>query len=154
MYFSAPMATLDIILPVYNPLAGWEGIIIQRFLSLENQLPEHQVQLIIVNDGSSKMDEADSVEKLKKNIPNLQWISYEANKGKGYALRSGVTASDADYIIYTDIDWPYTEQSMLGLFKELTSKADAVIGIREESYYTHLPPARRRIFRFLKKFDL
>lgn len=153
MYFSAPMATLDIILPVYNPLAGWEGIIIQRFLSLENQLPEHQVQLIIVNDGSSKMDEADSVEKLKKNIPNLQWISYKANKGKGYALRSGVTASDADYIIYTDIDWPYTEQSMLGLFKELTSKADAVIGIREESYYTHLPPARRRIFRFLKKMN-
>lgn len=146
------MATLDIILPVFNPLAGWEEIIIERFLSFENQLPEHQCQLIIVNDGSSKINEDVSVEKLKKNIPNLQWISYMANKGKGYALRKGVQASNGDYIIYTDIDWPYTEQSMLGLFKEL-NKADAVIGVREESYYTHLPPARRRIFRFLKKMN-
>lgn len=153
MYFGGLMATLDIILPVYNPLAGWEEIVIERFLSLENQLPEHQCQLIIVNDGSSKMDETFSVEKLRKNIPNLQWIGYRVNKGKGYALRRGVQASNADYIIYTDIDWPYIEQSMLGLFKELTSKADAVIGVREESYYTHLPPTRRRIFRFLKKMN-
>ena len=153
MYFGGLMATLDIILPVYNPLPGWEEIVIERFLSLENQLPEHQFQLIIVNDGSSKMDEAASVEKLKNNLPNLKWISYGVNKGKGYALRKGVQASNADFIIYTDIDWPYTEQSMLGLFNELTNKADAVIGVREESYYMHLPPARRRIFSFLKKMN-
>jgi len=153
MYFGGLMATLDIILPIYNPLPGWEEIVIERFLSLENQLAEHQCQLIVVNDGSSKMDEAASVEKLKKNIPDLQWISNGINRGKGYAVRRGVQASNADYIIYTDIDWPYTEQSMLGLFRQLINKADAVIGVREESYYMNLPSARRRIFRFLKKMN-
>jgi len=153
MYFGGRMVTLDIILPAYNPLPGWEDVVINRFLSLENQLPDFRLTLIIVNDGSSKIDESVSLVKLKSRIPGLHWISYAVNKGKGYALRKGVQASESSLIIYTDIDWPYTEQSMAGLIHELAGNTDAVIGVRDEAYHSHLPPARRRIFRFLKKIN-
>ncbi len=153
MYFGGRMINLDIILPAYNPLPYWEDVVINRFLSLGNQLPDLQLQLIIVNDGSSKINESASVDKLKNEIPRFQWISYSPNKGKGYALRKGVNASTSDYIIYTDIDWPYTEESMVGLIRELMHNADAVIGIRDENYYQNLPLARKRISILLKNIN-
>lgn len=147
------MADLDIILPVYNPLPEWEQIVIERFLSLEKLFPDHRFRLIVVNDGSSKVNESDSAEKLRSNIPNFHWIGYAANKGKGYALRKGVEAANASYIIYTDIDWPYTEESMAGLITALVGKADAVIGTRDSTYSVSLPSSRKKIYRLLKKMN-
>ncbi len=147
------MYLMDLILPAYNPLPGWEDVVITRFLSLEKQLPEIQIQLIIVNDGSSTIDEVKSVDILKQNIVRFHWISYSQNKGKGYALRKGAEASISDFIIYTDIDWPYTEMSMVGLMEKLTRNTDAVIGTRDTGYYIHLPPARKIISRLLRKIN-
>lgn len=147
------MTSLDIILPAYNPLPGWEEIVIGRFQSLVKALPDVKIRLFIVNDGSLRLDENQSTGILKEVIPDLQWISYKENRGKGYALRQGVKKSTAEYVVYTDIDWPYTEESMIGVIRTLTGSADAVIGKRDENYYTHLPPARRRISRLLRSFN-
>lgn len=147
------MTSLDIILPAYNPLPGWEEIVIGRFQSLVKALPDVKIRLFIVNDGSLRLDENQSAGLLKEVIPDLQWISYKENRGKGYALRQGVQKSAADFVVYTDIDWPYTEDSMIGVIGTLIDSADAVIGKRDENYYTHLPPARRRISRLLRSFN-
>jgi glycosyltransferase involved in cell wall biosynthesis len=147
------MTSLDIILPAYNPLPGWEEIVIGRFQSLVKALPDVKIRLFIVNDGSQRLDEHQSAGILKEVIPDLQWISYKENRGKGFALRQGVKESSAEFIVYTDIDWPYTEESMIGVIRTLTVSADAVIGKRDENYYTHLPPARRRISRLLRSFN-
>ncbi|HZV69271.1 MAG TPA: glycosyltransferase [Saprospiraceae bacterium] len=147
------MATLDIILPAYNPLPGWESVVINRYLSLKNRLAGITLQLIIVNDGSERIDESGTVKILKENIPGLIWLSYSKNRGKGHALRQGVSSSTSDLIVYTDIDWPYTEESMLGLIQILSGDADAVIGIRDEEYYAHLPKARGRISKLLRQFN-
>ena len=147
------MTSLDIILPAYNPLPGWEDIVIGRFQSLVKALPDVKIRLFIVNDGSQRLDENHSAGVIQEVIPDLQWISYKENRGKGYALRQGVKNSTADFVVYTDIDWPYTEDSMIGVIQTLTGSADAVIGKRDENYYTHLPPARRRISRLLRNFN-
>ena len=147
------MASLDIILPAYNPLPGWEEVVIGRFQSLVKALPALKIRLFVVNDGSQRLDKTRSLALLKQGIPDLQWVSYEQNRGKGYALRQGVAQSTADYIVYTDIDWPYTEDSMLGLIQSLMESNDAVIGKRDEAYYIHLPAARRRISRLLRSFN-
>lgn len=146
------MASLDIILPVYNPLPGWEEIVIGRFQSLEKALPALKIRLFIVNDGSQRLDQDKSLPLLRSALPDLQWISYSENRGKGYALRQGVKQATADFIVYTDIDWPYSEESMKGLIDKL-DKADAVIGTRDMAYYDHLPPARRRISKLLRSFN-
>ncbi len=147
------MTSLDIILPAYNPLPGWEDIVIGRFQSLVKALPDVKIRLFIVNDGSQRLDENHSAGVIQEVIPDLQWISYKENRGKGYALRQGVKNSTADFVVYTDIDWPYTEESMIGVIRTLIGSADAVIGKRDENYYTHLPPARRRISRLLRSFN-
>ena len=147
------MTSLDIILPAYNPLPGWEETVIGRFQSLEKALPAFKITLFIVNDGSRTLDETTSNTLLRNAIPDIQWISYKDNKGKGYALREGVKKTSGDYILYTDIDWPYTEESMLGLIKILDKKTDAVIGIRDAEYYAHLPLSRRRISKLLRKIN-
>jgi glycosyltransferase involved in cell wall biosynthesis len=146
------MASLDIILPVYNPLPGWEQIVIGRFQSLEKALPGLKIRLFIVNDGSLQIDLDKSLPILKTTLPGLQWISYPENRGKGYALRQGVKQSTADFVVYTDIDWPYSEESMVGLIAKL-EKVDAVIGTRDMAYYDHLPSARRRISKLLRSFN-
>jgi glycosyltransferase involved in cell wall biosynthesis len=147
------MTSLDIILPAYNPLPGWEETVIGRFQSLAKALPAFKITLFIVNDGSRTLDEPSSIGILRNAITDIQWISYKDNRGKGFALREGVKKASGDYILYTDIDWPYTEESMLGLINMLTEKADAVIGIRDEGYYDHLPLSRRRISRLLRKIN-
>ncbi len=151
--FGGFMASLDIILPAYNPLPGWEEIVIGRFQSLAKALPDLKIRLFVVNDGSQHINEPASMQLLKDSIPDFQWISYPQNRGKGYALRQGVLQSTSDHIIYTDIDWPYTEESMIGVINTLTSSADAVIGKRNENYYSQLPPARRRISKLLRSFN-
>lgn len=147
------MASLDIILPVYRPLAGWEETVIQRFSSLQKALAGHSIRLIVVNDGTPGLAEAPAWQHLADRLPDAILTGYAENKGKGFALRHGVRQSTADLIIYTDIDWPYTEESMLRVIEGLAKGADAVIGVRDANYYQHLPVARRVISRLLRRFN-
>src|SRR6185436_20096253 len=101
-------------------------------------------------DGSIHIDESGSLKILKEKIPELTWISYAKNKGKGHALRQGILASSSDFILYTDIDWPYTEESMMGLIQLMLDHGDVVIGTRDEAYYNHLPKTRRQISKWLR----
>lgn len=151
--FGPFMASLDIILPAYNPLPGWETNVIQRFQSLQEALPELALHLTIVNDGSQHLDASASLSILREDLPEIRWISYAVNRGNGFALRQGVSESTSDYIVYTDIDWPYTEDSMTGLILVLMQDHDAVIGVRDQGYYAQLPPARRRISRILRRIN-
>jgi glycosyltransferase involved in cell wall biosynthesis len=81
---------------------------------------------------------------------SIKHITYTTNRGKGYALRKGVEAAKGDFIIYTDIDFPYTHESLLNVLEALKAGNDVVIGIRGEEYYTHLPKSRVYISKFLR----
>lgn len=148
--FWRTVTRLDIILPAYNPPEGWEANVVERFVSLQKALPQLTLGLIVVNDGSSRLDEAASRVRLASAIPEASLISYPENRGKGYALRHGVNQSDADMMVYTDIDWPYDEPSMVRVVEGLMTSADAVIGVRNEKYYHQLPKGRRRISKWLR----
>jgi glycosyltransferase involved in cell wall biosynthesis len=106
----------------------------------------HTAELIIVNDGSTK--EVDS--NFSVSNPFIRFFSYPENRGKGYALRKGVEAAKGEIIIYTDIDFPYTHESLLKVLEALKAGNDTAIGIRGEEYYTHLPKSRVYISKFLR----
>lgn len=146
------MQQLDIVLPVYNPIAGWEQTILSRFRSLTQRMPEISCKLFIVNDGSSTIDQQMPALLEQAGLP-IQWIAYPQNRGKGYALRQGVRETTAEYILYTDIDWPYTEESMIEMIRALTGGADVVIGVRDAEYYKHLPRTRMWISKWLRSFN-
>ncbi len=142
--------SLSVVLPAYNPPTGWKEQVISSYKKILQEIPD--AELIIVNDGSKNLDlpELNSIQTFFKDfIP----VSYTENKGKGYALREGVKRANGKLIIYTDIDFPYTHESLMNLFTELKSgKHDLLVGIRSEEYYTHLPKARVRISKILRWF--
>lgn len=108
------------------------------------------IELILVNDGSVKNVTDDGLAFLEKAIPNLQVIRYAKNRGKGYALRQGVAKATAELMIYTDIDFPYTEKSFMEIYTKLLDGNDVVCGHRGEAYYQNTPYLRKLISKFLR----
>jgi len=141
---------LDIVLPCYNPLEGWETRILEAMKTLENTLTEVELYLYIVNDGSSKNIDSTAIDALKTQIPNFQLIDYQQNRGKGFALRTGVSATKNELCIYTDIDFPYEMDSFLAIYESLKNGADVAIGVRDENYYDSVPKVRILISKTLK----
>ena len=132
-------ADLDLILPCYNPPSGWELKVIRKFKEVESLFDSIRFHLLIVSDGY----EPETIATLEREIPGVRIIDYRPNRGKGYALREAVRHCDSEYIIYTDYDFPYTEESFDRVIKTLLGGADLVVAIRDRNYQKNLPPFRR-----------
>ena len=103
------MLNLSIVLPCYNPKPDWHLRVAMSYQQIKNSLPsDTQIEIIVVNDGSPNPINLASKRFLNKRLPNFKFINYKHNMGKGYAVRKGVEAAQGAYIIYTDIDFPYT----------------------------------------------
>lgn len=147
-------SSINILLPIYNPYQNWDQDVIRQYEILLSRIPTQLVpKLIMVNDGSSS-DLEPGRQNIQKVFADSVWITYDENQGKGYALRKGVEACDADIIMYTDYDFPYTYGSMVSLIEKLVStNADAVLGVRDQSYYEHISGRRKWISQNLKKVN-
>src|SRR5690606_11848975 len=140
---------LSVVLPCYNPPSGWSKTLITAFEELTSSLG-FTPEIIIINDGGQLLSE--DVQGLIKELPQTRLEAYPNNRGKGAAVRYGVEQAQGVYIIYTDIDFPYTTDSFLQIWQGLQSdKADVVVGTKDESYYEKVPAARVFISKFLRK---
>ena len=140
---------ISLVLPCYNPPENWEKVIVESVDSIEKK-GGFSIELIIVNDGSTKNVSQQALDFLVKKIPSITIIDYKQNKGKGYALRKGVAQAKADLIIYTDIDFPFTENSFITIYKALTNGFDVVPGHRGAEYYSKTPFIRKVISKSLR----
>lgn len=110
------------------------------------------VRLTLVNDGSTQyVSEADFL-LLRQTIPQLTIISYAVNGGKGHALREGAYHSHSDLYIFTDVDFPYTLESMLAVEKALLQKGGLAMGHRNTVYYEKVPWFRKVLSRSFRWF--
>ena len=130
---------LSIILPCYNPKPLWVQRVVDNLMQIEAAIGA-PVQCVLVNDGSTQNIEAE-VQVLASTLADFKYIHYTTNKGKGYAIRQGLEAATAPHIAYTDIDFPYTPDSLLAVYHALHTH-DIAIGIKSADYYTHLPTGR------------
>lgn len=140
---------ISLVLPCYNPPEGWHEVVVNSVKSLEEK-NLFSIELIIVNDGSTQRVKPEEVSYIESEIPGANIIQYEENRGKGYALRQGVAQVKTDLTIYTDIDFPYTEESFLKLYHILAEGYDVVPGHRGEDYYNDTPWSRKKISKFLR----
>lgn len=144
--------TLDIILPCFNPRAGWAESLSASLTNIKSLLTEDVLSsVIIVNDGSENGISDTEIELLISRHPEVKLLDYKQNMGKGYAVRFGVKSSEADLQIYTDIDVPYVEESIPEFYKILSNKeADVVLASRGDSYYNSLSTFRRILSKSLR----
>ncbi len=145
--------SIDIILPAYNPNNNWYLELLNFYESVSNK---YTLNFIIVNDGSESNDLKEHCEMLKRKQVPITLLNYSRNMGKGYALRHGVKHSQSWFIIYTDIDFPFTNRSVFQVMDKLiNTEVDIVAGNRNGNYYLKSMSYFRKLlsksFRFFLK---
>lgn len=121
-----------LIIPVYNPPQGWEEILIDRFRQFCALIHE-PFTLILVNDGSTSEVHT---EKIAAELGDrFRYLGYENNRGKGAAIKFGLSRYTSDINVFTDIDLPYTTESMASIVSELQKSGGIAVGYRDEKYY-------------------
>jgi len=106
-----------VIIPTYNNQKTIVKIIedIQRYTS----------HIIVINDGST-----DQTKDLLNEIQGIDLISYEQNKGKGYAIRQGFKLAlekEFDYTITIDADGQHFADDLRVFAEKLKEDPDALI---------------------------
>lgn len=148
-------SSLALVLPCYNPPLHWAENVLSSLDRLRQQLPAGTtIHLYLVNDGSTRGIAETDVELLRQMLPAGQftYLNYPVNRGKGHALRTGVAQVQEPLCLFTDIDFPYEEASMVTLYQHLLSgRCDLAVGVRDGVYYAQVPPARRRVSRLLRR---
>ena len=148
------MLDAQLVVPCYNPREGWGHLLVERLTSFREALPNVTFGLVLVHDGTPNGLDPMEVSKVK-SMENVVLLEHEVNQGKGAAIRTGVQASTAPFILMTDIDLPYTEASMLSVWDTLKTRGGIVAGQRSSEYYVHVPLFRRllsKTHRGLMKF--
>ena len=123
--------TKVILIPSYEPD--------NKLIKLINELKKNKLNVVVVNDGSSK--EYDSIfNKIKKKV---KVISYDTNQGKGYALKIGleyIKENYKDYVVVTmDSDGQHSVKDAIKLSNYAEKHpSELVIGKRIRSEKTPL----------------
>src|ERR1043166_600871 len=105
---------ISIVIPAYNESERLGGPLrtILDFVSTNGA----NVEVIVVDDGSAD-DTAAVAKRVFETMPNVQSnvIRYEQNRGKGFAVKTGLLAANADVALFSDADLstPITEMSKL-----------------------------------------
>lgn len=115
----------SIIVPCYNESKRVDNVvkILQYLQGLDKTW-----ELIVVDDGSTD-DTLDKLRLLSKKS-DFRLISYRNNRGKGYAVKTGMLAAVGEFRLFIDVDLstPIDEMEMISQF---INQYDVVIGTRK-----------------------
>ncbi len=115
------MIDLSIVIPMYN-----ERDNVDRTLSLIGETMagfRGGWELILVDDGSDD-DTLAVARAAAERVPWLRVLSYERNRGRGRAMRTGFDAARGEIIITTDFDLSYSPDHILKIYDAFRENQD------------------------------
>ena len=106
-----------VIIPTYNND--------RTLLSVIEGVKQYSKHIIVVNDGST-----DTTSGILKSIPGIQIITHTKNKGKGYALKNGLSAAKEQgfrYAITIDSDGQHYPADIPAFANEIEMHPDSML---------------------------
>jgi glycosyltransferase involved in cell wall biosynthesis len=123
---------ISVVCPFYNEEKILETCVISMIRSLDSLADDWE--LIVVNDGSTDQS-LEIARALEPQHPQLRVISYSSNRGRGYAIRTGVQAAKGDIAVTTEIDLSWGDDIVHRIVAEFRQHPDADIVVASP----HLP---------------
>ena len=115
---------LSLVIPAYN-----EEIRLVMTLDTVGKYLSRQAydfEIIVVDDGSLDT----TAELVRMLYPNVRLIEYKPNRGKGYAVKTGMLAAEGEYRVFCDADGSTPIEELEVMWKRFDSGADIAIGSR------------------------
>ena len=121
---------LTIVVPAYNEAARL-GISLSKILAYLKD-NRGSAELIVVDDGSCDQTAAVAEEAMRDpGTVATKVIRYDQNRGKGYAVRTGLSAAKADVAVFSDADLSTPITELPRLIEPIRSgRADMTFGSR------------------------
>lgn len=143
---------LSVVVPAYD-----EEVRLPRTLARLHEYYSSQgypYDITIVSDGSR-----DGTKKLVEDFaqahPEFKVIEYHPNRGKGYAVRTGMLAAKGDLVLFCDADLATPQEETEKLLQHMKDGADVAIGsrpLRESRLEVRQPFYREYLGRAFNKF--
>ncbi len=126
---STKFNSVALVIPSYN-----ESLVLPmtiKTIMQWNPLPGLSLKEIIIIDDGSSDDTGRTTEKLAEEFSCVRLLRNPVNKGKGFCIRRGMTASESDIIGFTDADLSYDPSQYNSFLREIVAhRSDIVIGSR------------------------
>ena len=118
---------ISLVLPTFNPGekidSTWAAVL--QFVRTRTEPWEVLFVLDGCTDGT-----ADRLDRLAEtdSDPRVKVLSYPANRGKGYAVRTGLLAATGRVRAFTDVDLAYDFDDILSVVGRVSEASPAEIG--------------------------
>ena len=115
---------LSLVIPVYNQQDRIIDTLKEVNQVLEKTVPSYEI--LVVNDGSID-DTWKIIQKEAEYNQNVKSFSYSENIGKGYAVKTGISHSKGNFVLFLDADREISTTEIKTYIQELEN-FDLVIG--------------------------
>ena len=118
---------LSLVVPAFNEERRLAPTLLDMIDYLDRQ--PYQYEIIVVDDGSQD-GTVQVVEKFEKIRAQIKLVSLRQNRGKGFAVKSGMLSATGKMVLFADADGATPIAELERLIAPLRAGADVAIGSR------------------------
>jgi len=121
------VASVSLIIPAFDE-AQRLPVFLRSVAKYAREHPNDIAEVLVIDDGSSD-GTAEQTQELMSELPALRLLRHENNQGKGAAVRTGVMAASAEFVVFIDADGATAISELPKMIASL-DKADIGVGNR------------------------